>query len=125
MNKAEIIEYLANAGVPEGTVLVERDLPGIGLTVATVTAGNVGGLHIMAARMFAQQLAFDTAGFPDRLTPELLSRLHRSSKEFHENVVAGATFEAVREEARETYEKVVKRLREVAVKHGIQYEEPE
>ena len=125
MNKKEIIEYLANASVPDGAQLVERDLPGIGLRVATVTVGNVGGLHIMAARCFAQQLAADTADLPDALTPALLSRLHRSSKEFHENVAASATFEAVEEEARETYKKVVERLHEVAVKHGIQYEEPE
>src|SRR3989344_7594924 len=125
MNKTEIIEYLANTNVPEGAQLVERDLPGVGLRVAAINASNIGGLHIMVARFFAQQLADDTASFPDRLTPELLSRLHRSSKEFHENVVAGATFEAVEEEALETHEKVVKRLREVAVKHGIQYEEPD
>ena len=60
MKKPEIIEYLANAGVPEGAQLVECDAPG-GLRVSAIDASNAGGLHIMAARFFADDLLDDPA----------------------------------------------------------------
>ena len=50
MNKTEIIEYLANASVPEGAELVEHDVPG-GLTVASWVAetGGIAGAAVTGA----------------------------------------------------------------------------
>ena len=125
MTKTEIIQSIAYVGVPSGSCLVEHDVPELGLTSFGVHTGNdTGGLKIIAARMFADQLTADTESLPETPDDGLFIRLHRSASEFHRLIAETTFIDAVEEEVVDTHRKVIRRLREIALKLGIQYEEP-
>jgi hypothetical protein len=124
MTKKEIIEALVCINVPSGAQLVQHDIPG-GLQFATVRGPDVGGLKVVMAQILASQLEEDTNDLGCDPTPKLFARLHQSVLEFNETVFDNTLIEAVQDETVTDHRKIIERLRQIAVKIGIIYEEPE
>lgn len=126
MNKTEIINALAYMGVPSGSELTEREIPGLGITTFGVHAGSdTGGIKILAAQMYANHLNAEVGSLPENPNPTLFSKLHRASSDFYQVVAGNTIIEEVEAEAIDMHRAVVKRLREIAHKLGVQYEEPD
>lgn len=125
MKKTEIIQSIAYAMVPSGAKLVQRDT-GLGFSMARVGQGDdAGGLQIMAAKMFEEQLEIDTSWFGEKPDAKLFEHLHKVSMEFYGHMVAGASFEVAEEAMIEDYRKIIERLRQIAKELGINYHEPD
>jgi hypothetical protein len=124
MKKQDIITVVAHASVPDGSQLAQHNIGG-GLTVAHITGQNTNALKVLAAQMFAEQLAESTADFGDEPTPELFHRLHVVSLEFYQAMIGQSMFEAVDEEIRSDYTLVITRLRRLAGDLKINYAQPE
>lgn len=125
MNKSEIVQSVAYATVPSGARLVQRET-GLGFSIAQISQGDdAGGLQILAAGFFAEQLVIDTAAFNEKPDAKLLECIHKTSSEFYQHMIAGASFEAVEESMIEDYRKIIRRLQEIALKLGIIYEVPD
>jgi len=125
MTKTEIIQSVAYANCAPGSRLVERNIPGSEFTVACITPKNVAGLEIVASRILAEQLVVDTEDLPETPSQKLFERLHNTCLQIHEGMIDDALFEAMEDDTRDTHREMIVRLREMAHKLGIQYEEPD
>ncbi len=123
MNKSEIIQALADVTIPEGTTLTERTTSS-GFTVARIGQGQIDGLKIMEARIFAESLARETSTLPDEPDGVFFETLHRAVIGFHQRMVNALIIEELKVESGEDYRKVVTRLRQIARDLGISYVEP-
>lgn len=124
MNKSEIIESIAYVGIPSGTTLVEHSDPVFGLTVAGFDHANSGGMKIMAARMFADQLKNDTADLPEVPDAALFCRLHNAVLDFHSAQLDDCFFEEIRADILCTNRAIAAKIREIAGELRITYKEP-
>src|SRR3989344_5014978 len=125
MNKSDIIESIAYVGIPSEAILIEHSDPTQGLTVTSFGLGNVGGLKIVAARMFADQLTEETADLPDAPSADLFELLHKAILNFHQTQLNNCLFEDIETEIVSDHQKIVAKLRQIAGKLGIAYKEPE
>jgi len=124
MKKQDIIQSITTTIVPAGAQLAQHEVPN-GLTFASIGQGDAGGLKIIAAQMFADQLTEDTASLGEEPTSALFEQLHGSVIDFNRFMIAGTMLEAVAEEMISDHRKMIERLRQIAQKLGISYHEPD
>lgn len=124
MNKSEIIDSIAYAGIPSGTKLVEHSNPTLGITVAKFIPANADGLKILAARILADQLQADTADLPEVPDAAFFLRLHSAVINFHRREVDACCFESVEEVIIGVHRIAVEKIRHTANKLKIVYREP-
>lgn len=127
MTKDEIIQAVAYAVVPEGTQLVEKSDPVSGLTMSRFDGENTGGMAIILARLFADQLTGHVISC-DKVSEEFFASLHTAlvvvSKETIDDLYYGIAPEALVPVAIEEHKKRVQCLRNIARQLGISYREP-
>jgi hypothetical protein len=125
MTKSEIIDAITHVGIPQGSRLTEHATAIPGVRVSLITQTDASGLELMAARMHAQILAQNTAGLSEVPSAELFVKLHKSVVDFTRAVVDALFEEELEAKEIEHHKQVITRLRGIALKLGIQYEEPE
>ena len=124
MKKNEIVQLVSFANVACGSQLVECDMPG-GISVTRITPENTGAGQILLARILADEILSATASCPDEPTSELFALIHSTIRDFSQAVIDGTTEEALELELVAEHCRLIGKLRQIAVKLGIQYEAPE
>ncbi|MDO8591292.1 MAG: hypothetical protein Q7R65_04960 [bacterium] len=125
MNKKEIIEAIAYANVDPKAILVEHSNPTPGFLTSSFGPGQTDGLEILAAREFVEVLERKTVDCPDVPESQLFEQLHEASLKWHQAEIEGLAFQEVEAEVVAEHKKLVERLRQIAQKLGITYQEPE
>ncbi len=126
MTKNEIIEAVAFAIIPEGAVLIERDV-GHGVSVGR-SGNNQQGLEMMLARMYCDLFQQQFDYLLDEPTPYLFASLHSHLIASRASQIAcnrGLEFSLYPEaQVIEGFGKMITRLRGFAQELGIAYDEP-
>ncbi|MDO8510454.1 MAG: hypothetical protein Q7S15_02410 [bacterium] len=124
MTKAEIIESIAYAPVADATLREVTD-PLTGVTISSFGPGEMEGLKVVTARIFAEVLVQEVRDLADDPSPELFKRLHEKILWFNEQQISGATFVDIGEDVRRDHRLMIKRLRAISRELGISYQEPD
>lgn len=125
MTKSEIIQAVTNAAIPEGTTLVERELP-IGITVSRIVSPKgASGMNFTTAPLLAGLLRDATADLPDRAGADLFQRIHITVNVICQGMATVSTQDFFEKAVIRSRSKILEKLRALAVEFGIQYQEPE
>jgi hypothetical protein len=129
MTKTEIIQRVAYSIVPNGTRLVEVRPPAFDGTDATgvlsrFTAGNMGGIEIVMARIIDEALSASLSELSDTPDATLFCRLHDACIMNTKHTIQALTIEALEDAVINDHRKMVATIAEIAKELGIEYETP-
>ena len=128
MTKTDIINAVAFVTVPEGARLDERNLPGTdpesGILISHITGKDTGGIKIVSARMFAEQLTADAKGLDGTPDAAFFETVHKSTLEMNQYIIDGLTIPELERTTIAEHKLMIARLQKIAQELGITYSWP-